>query len=306
MLILSVPTGAMGQNITIGINPPKFEIVSLPGKTINLNFLLENGADPAIMEMTVSAAKASTNGVLTADNAQNNDFSFKFLHSGQESDSFFMEKNSRIKVSLEVTIPEGNAAKDYYFNITATAGSPSADEGKNQVVVRPSVVSSLAISIPERNQFYSEGKLVSFEVKPRFKFKLLGKPIAIVDSTDDIAIRLFLKNDGAHLIKPTGNITITSFLQTIKFDIIPITIPVNSQIMIPTLQNNCPLCHDNSLVAKGFFIGKVIFSADVNFGPNSKKIVSRSEIYALPLKLVLALISSLILIGLILYANRRR
>lgn len=299
--ILSATSGvALAQEIGLGINPPIAEIVARPNSTINLSYQIENRHDPAIIEMTVvNVTPSGQAGSLSISQNLNSPILFEFTLSGKEQASFFMASKSKTKVNLTIKIPQTIDPKDYYVAVNARAINSKTSDSESSVLIEPVISSPLLISIPDKEGFEALAQLEKFSIEPRFKFNLNGRVINIIDSTDSLPISLIVKNNGRHLIKPQGSINLTQrFKKQTSYPLLPVSILKSSSRLIPAVSiKSCEKnCQPNSLIISGFLLGKYDLVADVNFGLESTRIHRSTSFYALPLKLIIAILLGLILI----------
>lgn len=297
------------QQITLSLSPPIVELFIKPGKSVLVAYNLENLGDPTILSVKVLPFSPIDNygGIKIKDEFEG-PIRFSLDNSDlQLEQPFFLKTRDRKQLLLRIRTPEGTPEGDYYYTLLVETKPTTTTQGESISAAKATIGSNILVTVTESGRVDIKGKIALFDVLPRYQFKIFGKTLKIFESNDKIPIVLILENQGKNLIKPQGEIILLgNFGEKAKYELLPQNILAQSQRLIqatPSAEIDCennprqkPCLFQTSLILSGFFLGKYRLSATVNFGQGTPNIFAYTRFYAVPLKFIIGLFLSIVLI----------
>ena len=277
------------QQVSLSLSPPLLEVFIKPGKSIMVAYSLENSGDPTIIEAEVVSFEPRDNlGQVSLKSTLEGPVRFYLDNADlQLNQSFFLKTGDKQQLLLRIRVPDGAPEGDYYYSLLAHTVPPPTLEGVASSRAKATIASNILITVTESGIVEVKPKISLFEVLSRFKLKLLGKRVNVIDSFDKIPLILMVENKGNNLIKPEGTILLRgNFGETSKHEIISKNILAQSQRLIEATPSATINDGRSSLVFSGFFVGLYHLSANITFGENSPTIFASSSFFAFPFKLL--------------------
>ena len=285
------------QQFGLSISPPHLEVIIKPDKSILIAYKIQNFGDPVVLKANVYSFIPKDNyGNITIKNELEGPVRFSLDNSNITLDQpFFLNSKDEQQLLLRIRLPEGAYEGDYYYTFLAETVPNPGISGVTGSQAKGRIGSNILITVTETGRIDLKGKIVIFDVLPRFNLNFLGLKYKIFDSGDPIPIVLILENAGKNMIKPNGDIVLKgNFGEKTVFNIIPQNILAESQRQIsasPSATLNCDMVkkpfyckHPSSFAISGFFIGKYSLSTTINFGEGSPNIFSSTAFIAIPIK----------------------
>lgn len=298
------PAPAQAQSVSLGVQPPIFEVSALPPATIKSDLHIKNFSDtPTTVSIQLKPFKASNteNGRLTYINDPNTIKTLsQYVHlekGGQPVTELTIPPDTDIKLTVVMDVPKDQPAKDYYFSIIFIANPDTKDVQINQSASKTTggIATNVLLSIGPFDQ--TTGSIEEFSA-PVFVDK------------GPLPFTLRVKNSSHHVIAPQGEILISNmFGQTIgKVDLLPVNILSNSVRAIPDTKS-VETNSSASLQSTGYRLQepKTVWPEKFLIGPytaNLRLLLSDSgpvyrrsiHFFALPLQGFLAIIVAIVIV----------
>lgn len=299
------------QQLSLSLSPPLVEILAKPGKSILIAYNLVNYGDPTVVTAKVRPFSSINNfGQIKIEDEFFGPIDFELENSDIKLEQpVFVKTKASQQFLLRIRIKEGAPEGDYYYTFLVESKPLGGNEESTVSLSSGTIGANLLITVTQEGQVEVKGKIVIFDVLPRYKIKLLGKTIKIFESLDKIPVVLILENKGKNFLKPYGEITLKgNFGEKANFSLLPQNILAQSQRLIqasPSANIDCEekrnekICkHPSSFVIDGFFLGKYQLSAKVNFGEGTPTLFAHTTFYAFPFRFILiTLLLMLVFIG---------
>lgn len=308
ILTFIITYSVYAQQLTLSLSPPLVELFIKPGKSVLVAYNLENLGDPAILSAKVLPFSAKGNqGGITIKEEFEGPIRFSLDNADLNLEQpFFLKSRDRQQLLLRIRVPEGTPDGDYYYTLLVETKPLVGSQGETLSAAKATIGSNILITVTESGQIDIKGKIALFEVLPRYQFKIFGKILKIFESNDKIPVILILENKGKNLIKPQGEITLLgNFGEKAKYNLLPQNILAESQRLIqasPSAEIDCEnrkekaCLFPTSLIISGFFLGKYRLSTTVNFGEGTPNLYANTIFYAIPIKFLIAVLISIIVI----------
>jgi len=305
---------ASAQQITLSFSPPLIETVIKPGKTILIAYTLKNIGDPVIVNTKVLPFSAQdTFGNIKIDPEFSGPVRFFLDNSDIElGDPFALNSKQSRQLLLRIRIPEGAPNGDYYYTFLAETQPAPHLESSSASTSKATVGANILVTVTDSGNIETKAKISLLDVFSRFKLNLLGKTLRIFDSNDQIPVSLVVANLGSNLIKPQGTISLRgNFGEKAKYEIIPQNVLSQSQrLMIATPSAEIRTLRPKSqqpfsLIISGFFIGRYLITADVNFGEGTTSLGATVSFIAFPFKISLVLLACIFIVRLIVIKQKK-
>ncbi len=300
---------ANAQQVSLTISPPLLELFIKPGKSVLIAYNLENLGDPAILSTKVLPFVPQGNqGGIKIKEEFAGPIRFYLDNANLKlDDPFFLKTKDSQQLLLRIRVPEGTPNGDYYYTLLTETKHSKGTEGTTSSLAKATIGANILITVTESGQVDIKGKVAFFDVTSRYKLKLFGQIFNFIESTDKVPVVLILENQGKNLIKPQGEIDLLgNFGERAKFEILPQNILAESQRLTQATPSAEIDCNNNrkeqaclfptSLVLSGFFLGKYRLSTSINFGEGTPNIFAYVTFYAMPLKFILAILSSITIV----------
>ncbi len=289
--LLVFPYQIFSQQVSLGISPPLVEVKIKPGKSILIGYQIQNFGDPVYLQVKVLPFEPKDNyGRIKLKNKFTGPIQFSLDNAAIELEKpFFLESNKIEQLLLKIKTPEITDQGDYYYSLLIETLPPTYKEGIASAQAKTTIASNILITVTKNGLI---------DVKPKNVIFTTGKKY--FDSFETIPLTFIIANLGKNLIQPQGKIILKgNFGEKTEFNIIPKNILSQSQRLIEaTPSGDLTLFKEPKtlVLPKGFYIGKYILSAEVNFGENSPKIFTNTIFFAFPFKLFFGLILILTLV----------
>ncbi len=291
------PPFVHAQRVSLSITPPLTEIKIKPGASLIIAFTISNLGDPVVLSSYVRTFRPDGyyGGLIVKDELEG-PIRFNLENSNMKlGDSFYLTSNEGQQLLLKIRVPAGTPEGDYYYTFlgeTSTEGSLKPDSNSSQA--QAVIGSNILITVTESGKIDIKGRVERFLVHPTYSLSLLGSKYNIFESTDPIPVRLYISNVGANLIKPEGKILLTgNFGEKAEYAVLSENILSQSTRLIHATPSALMQKKD-SLILKGFFVGKYTLSTSVNFGEGMENITATTTFYGIPFKLIGATLIALI------------
>jgi len=300
-------TKVIAQQTSLSISPPLIEAIIKPGKSILIAYTIYNNGDPVILKPYIASFETTAEGKMIIKDAQS-PIRFSLDNSDISLDQpFFLKTGERQQLLVRMRIPEGAAEGDYYHSLLVESQPPPMIEGMSSSRNKATIGANILMTVTETGNLNLDGKVILFDLIPRFKTNFFGKTLNIFDSSDKIPLVFVLKNNGKNMFSPQGEISLKgNFGEQAKYDIVPANILTNSQRLITaTPSAELKIKRPVSLVISGFFLGYYQLSANIRLGVNTRLLSANTSFIAFPFKFVMALISIIIIAVLIIKKTKK-
>lgn len=297
------------QQVSLSLSPPLIELLAKPGKSVLIAYTLENLGDPVILSTKVLPFIPLDNqGKIQIKPDFEGPIRFSLENSNLNlGQSFFLRNKQSQQLLLRIRVPEGAPEGDYYYSFLVESQPSLGALNESSSFSKATIGGNILITVSESGQTNIKGKINLFDVVPRYQIKIFGKSVKIFESSDLIPVVLILENNGKNFIKPQGEIILTgNFGEKAKYNVLSQNILSQSQRLIqasPSAEINCQnenkkkICsRPFSLVISGFFIGKYRLSTAVNFGEGTPNLFAQTTFYALPIKLSIGFLISILMV----------
>ncbi len=293
-IIMGIPAHA--QEVTLSVTPSTQEIVSRPGQSFTVQYVVSNLGDPQQVSIKVISLVPQADGTMQVTSKFSGPLQLSLLNEDVHlSEPFFLRGNEKKVLSLSIQVPQVIQEKDYYIGLVAQSQAPPTNEGTITTRAQLGVVSNLAISVTSDGSLETKPKLVAFQLDTNKSLNLFGKKYSLVLTGDTVPLIFEVANQGRHLIKAQGNVSVRGFGPKKNFVITPQSILASSQSSL-SLESN---------TLSGFFFGPYSVTATINFGPSSPIIYATTNVFALPsLPLLATVILLVIFLGFRFYTRR--
>jgi len=307
-------TYVSAQQITLSFSPPLIETVIKPGKTILIAYTLKNIGDPVIIKTKVLPFTAQDYlGNIKIDSEFSGPVRFFLDNSDIElGQPFALNSKQSRQLLLRIRIPEGAPNGDYYYTFLAETQPAPHLESSSASTSKATVGANILVTVTDSGDIEIKAKIALLDVFSRFKLNLLGKTLRIFDSNDQIPVSLIVVNLGNNFIKPQGTIDLHgNFGEKAQYEIIPQNVLSQSQrlmIATPSAEVRALRLMPQqliSLIIPGFFIGRYLITADVNFGQGTSPLVSTVSFIAFPFKISLIIFACIFIIRLIVIKQKK-
>jgi len=306
IFVYLLPIGINAQVTSLSISPPLIETIIKPGKSILIAYTITNNGDPVILRPYISSFETKDNGDIIIKEAAS-PVRFSLDNADLALDQpFFLKGGGHQQILLRMRIPDGAPEGDYYHTLMVESQPPPLIEGISSSRNKMSLGSNILITVTDTGNLNLKGKIVLFNLIPRFKVNFFGRTINIFDSSDKIPLVFTIRNTGRNVFKPEGEINLQgNFGEQAKYELIPVNILTNSQRLIAAspsadVKFNRPV----SLVLADFFLGHYQLSANVKLGINTSILSASTDFVALPFRFIIALFF-IILIAFLLFQNQK-
>ena len=222
MLLLLVPGVAYAAEFGLSIDPPVTTIKALAPAVATSPFTIKNNGEAQVtLKIQIKPFKpAGENGDLEYFKEIPDFFKdIKILDGNSPTESLTLSPKQQKTLELSVDIPQGTTTSDHYFSVIfiSTDTSPiKSNSSINQIGIASNVL--LSVGIPETPNSTLE------EFSSRLIFDKGPVPFTVR-----------IKNQGAHLIQPRGQIIIKNMFGQIvgSLDLAPVNILSDSIRAIP-------------------------------------------------------------------------
>ena len=294
-LLLELAVTVNAQQVSLSLSPTLTELAIKPGRSAVQRYKLTNLGDPSIVKIRILPFEArDTLGNINIKNTLQSPIRFELENESPKlEEPFFLKNSASQELFLNVHIPEGTPAKDYYFAILAESQPPPTQEGVANVRAKISVASHLLITVTKEGRIEIKPKINLFQVIPKNKIRLFGLEINLFNSFEKIPVVLMLENKGKNLIKPQGEIILRGPLwHSKKFEIKPQTVLAKSQrkFEVESLSSS--------------FLGGYKLSATISFGQGTPILYASTSFIVLPIKLTILISIGITLV--LFFASRLR
>ena len=283
----------LAQRVSLSISPPHIEVLMRSDTSLIKAFNIQNSSDPGVFNLrVVSFEPSGDQGDRIFKEKAEGPIRFSLENSDLKLDKpFFMKANEDFQVLLKIRSIENAPLGDYYYTLFVITEPPvgQSSMGKGSAWLGANIL----ISISETGLKVVEGKIAQFQVIPRYQFKLFGRSFAIIEPRDQVPVILKMANIGQYLIQPEAKIELKGpFSTKQKRKLLPLNVLKQSErVLYPKELDECERCQTNpSVVFKGFYFGKYLLTADINFLGSNQKVFAKTEFWALPIRLTVIVV----------------
>ena len=299
-------SGIYAQEISLSIAPPLIKTTIKPGKSILIGYKLQNQGDPTILTSYVTKiVPIGNDGGLKIESGPTDPIMFELDNADLKLKQPYLLHSDKIQqLLLRIKVPAETPEGDYYFTLL-TETKPNQMDSDLTTSTKATIGSNILLTVTKSGKTDINGKIILFDVIPRFKLPILGN---VFDSTDQIPVRLIINNTGHNIIVPEGKISlIGNFGEKASFDIIPKNILTNSQrLMEATTSAQLKHKAGTTMIINGFFVGRYNLISEVNFGAGTQIHFSQANFTALPIKLTAGLITIVSIIWFVLSQYKKQ
>ena len=259
------PFPANAQSLSLSLTPPITQIMIKPGKTISQNYTLINNGDESIIRIGLKTL--DKNG--QPSQAQKNDITWLNIVSPVSTDNpLLLKKGEKLEIIISISPPVDTEQQDYYHAISIATVALPGNQSRSDVSAE--LLSPILLAVTESGRA-KKAEMTEFAL-PK-----------LIDSFDGIKTDLTVKNTGQTYFYLNGQLLLKGNYLQAKFPVIPRIYLINQQKKIQLSESD-----KNKL--KGFFIGKYTLTADFVFDEGNIKLTENKVFYALPWKLLLAMV----------------
>jgi hypothetical protein len=210
-----------------------------------------------------------------------------------------LQRGELKKINLTVSVDSMTNLGDYYYILLARSSATSQVSGSVQLGVEAAVGAPIIISVSESTQQQTSGNITDVTMVGGLKVPF--SKTRIFDSFDNPGVRVVIKNSGKYHFSTSGSISVKSHLTKSKSFTIPPQIVFTKSSKLLTIRQDYCNKHQNSercslaetLIIDNVGVGRGNITIKVSL-PGG--IETRSLSYlALPIKLLIVIISSLVL-----------
>ncbi len=263
------------------VSPPSFELTAAPGKIITNVIKVTNPTDKAIEVSTVSK---------------------DFVASGEEGSAAISEEDSSFSLAKWITVEPSSATilPRATANFTYTISIPKEAEpgghfgtvlfkmgGGDKVSGSGAALASEIGSIILLNlsgKTKEEASLISFE------------PIAKISEYGPVSLEYRIQNKGNIHLKPVGSVTIKDMLGRLVYEE-----NVEPKNVLPA-----SIRKNDFIWSKKWLLGKFRAKINLAYGTDKKVLVSETQFWVIPYKVIIAVVIGLVLVLTYLTKNGKR
>lgn len=288
LLLNTAPAGA--EALSLGIDPPIIEINAIPPATAVSSLNIQNKSDTQVtLQIQLKPFKTKgENGELEYSKKPLQIFgNIQILDANVPVESVTLGPKQQKTLTLNVNLPKETNISDYYFSVVFVSANTSAIES-NSSVNQIGIAANVLLSVGPKQ--IPRATLEEFSAK-------------IFHEKGPVPFTVRIKNEGAHFIKPKGEISIKNmFGQSIgKLDLFSANVLSDSIRAIPN-KNSFDFKHPIALWRESFLLG--LYTATLNIsmsdeGPTFTKVV---RFFAFPFQILIIIV--LITIAAIVVKNR--
>ncbi len=266
----SFPKALYAQTTGISHNPSYAEIVTQPGKTIRIKFVVANIADSQAFSTSIhnfDPKKPESN----IDTELQGPIRFEFTNKDVKlNEPYFITEKKGKEIILEIRVPEKIEDGDYYYTLTTTHEIGRTPEGMATLTHKLFVSSILAITVSADGILEHDGSIGEFSINTRSRF---------FNTREPVPFKLVVNNTGRNKGKIHGYISVDG----------------------PGVHKRIPLVDENVLAGsskklstvdgqeiKGFFVGRYVMTAFVDVG--DRIITSQTTFIAVPTTIIILLV----------------
>lgn len=300
LLLFTLAPVVVAQQVDLSLTPPQIQILMKPGISLLQAFELQNNGDPAVFSIRIVSFEAiGDQGERVLKDKAEGPLRFSLENSGLAlGDKFALNSKQSFQALLKIRSIQKAPAGDYYYTLLFSTEPPvtqkSAGRGRATIGV------NILVSVTETGFTPIQGHIAQLQVIPRYRIKLFGRSFDLFETNDEIPVVLKVANTGNFLFVPRATLRLKGpFGVEATKKLLPVNVLRNSERLLTLDQpEKCSRCdRPVSAVFNGFYLGKYLVSAEVEFEGGNQKITAQNEFLAFPISLTLILI--LVLLGLI-------
>lgn len=234
LLFVVFPNKADASNLSLGIYPPLIKIQAKPPSNVKTPVVIQNHSDqPVSLKITFKPFTASSreNGevLFISDKStveKFNSFTLKnisILDEGQKIETLDLAPKQQKQLSLIIDIPKDESISDYYFSIVFIAKEINLNEVSkktNNLNIENGIGTNIILSVIKNVK--ANGTIEEFTSSSIFE-------------KGPVEFNVRVKNNGDHVINPTGYIIIKNIFGQIvgKVDLLSVNILKDTVRSIP-------------------------------------------------------------------------
>ncbi len=282
------------QQVDLSLTPAQIKILMKPGISLLQAFKLENNGDPAVFSIKVVSFEAlGDQGESVLKDKAEGPLRFSLENSGVGlGDKFALNSKQSFQALLKIRSTQQAPAGDYYYTLLFSTEPPVTQKSAGRG--RASIGANILVSISETGFTEIQGHIAQLQTIPRYRIKLFGKTFELFESGDEIPVVLKVANTGNYLFVPKATIRLKgAFGVEATRKLLPVNVLRKSERLL-TLEepDRCSRCRRPvSAVFRGFYFGKYLLSAEVEFEGGNQKITAQNEFFVLPFRLTLVVIT---------------
>lgn len=266
----SSPKASYAQTTGISHNPSYSEIITQPGKTISVKFLVANVGDNQAFVTSIHNFDPKKPAALI-DTELQGPIRFELANKDLTlNEPYFITEKKGKELILEIRIPEQTKDGDYYYSLTTTHEIGRVPEGVATLTHKLFVSSILVITVSTDGILEHDGTIGDFSI---------NHPTRFFNTREPVPFTLIVNNTGRNKGKVRGYISIDG----------------------PGIHKRIPLVDENVLAGtskrlstangqeiQGFFVGRYVMTAFVDVG--DRIITGQTTFIAIPITIVIFLI----------------
>ncbi|MCD6225691.1 hypothetical protein J7J95_01250 [bacterium] len=205
-LLFFFPFPVHGQTpFSLSLSPPLVEILVKPGKGLTQAFEVQNQSPSSLYlktEIVPFLPDPQTGQVQYLVSPLSPQPQFSLLNANIKlGQTFHLKGYQKQQLVLKITIPPSLPEGDYYYTFFVVSSPPASSLAPAQSKSLAKIGSHLLISVSSRPSWSEKVEIQKFRVFPR-----------VSDIFQKVSFSVQLKNQGSHLTRPTGKITIYNWL----------------------------------------------------------------------------------------------
>ena len=279
------------QELNISVTPPITEVLIVPGKEIVQSYKITNDSDSKLISVNIvpflpdiknpeEIILNEKEGLVESDVYKN-----WFTIENPEvnfGEKFNLPSNSEQEIKVKISVPKNATLKDYYFTILFSIEKLNTIISENSLQTVAQIGSNILITASEKEDSYKAAKTILF-----------SSPF-IVDSLQNIKLKVIIENTGKTFTKPTGKITIENLLtkntETLSLSPFNILSSYSREIYCLDKEEIIP-CKSSPKILLGLYKSTLNYNLDEE-GKNYQEI---TYTFAFPFSLIISILIILII-----------
>src|SRR3989338_942576 len=300
--LLSVATPqAVAREFSVGVFPPIIQIDAISPSIITSPIQIENLSEESAslsIQLMQFLPSAKSNGeiefVNQPDATHKKMFGYTKIKEGSTvRNRIELAPKQKKNLTLQIDLPEGSVASDYYFSIVFISNDSSSEE-KSQTVSVGAVAANVLLSVGEKD--LPVGKIAEFSA-PFFVTK------------GPVQFKTRIENQSPYFISTEGNVVIKNIFGQIigNLELIPANILAKSTRLLTNDEGLPPTFDDPRIVWKEkFLLG--LYTADLTVSLSEQGPILRDRItfLAVPIEIIVGELIAVVIIIIVYRRVRKR
>ncbi len=291
LIFLIFTNKVSAQELNISVTPPITEVLIVPGKEIVQSYKITNDSDSKLISVNIVPflpdIKNPEEIILNEKEGLVESDVYKNWFSIENPEVNFGEKfnlpsNSEQEIKVKISVPKNATLKDYYFTILFSIEKLNTIISENSLQTVAQIGSNILITASEKENPYKAAKTILF-----------SSPF-IVDSLQNIKLKVIIENTGKTFTKPTGKITIENLLtkntETLSLSPLNILSSYSREIYCLDKEEIIP-CKSSPKILLGLYKSTLNYNLDEE-GKNYQEI---TYTFAFPFSLIISILIILII-----------